>query len=350
MTHEEQPDARVPVRAVAWSAGRRALRALPSALLAASLVTAIGLTAVWLVQPMTAAGVVVTSISFLAVPAVVVAALMLPIVSVRSRGVLLPAVAAMALLPLAAAQVVHFGPLFLGGTQHTTPTELTVMTVNAHAGEAVPEDLLGLVREHDVDVLTVLEITPSLRDRLDTLGIAELLPHREDNLWREQNGRITYSALPLRSLAVIQEPPLWGHVITVDLGPDELTYVAVHISRPLRDRAQPWAQAHAALRARLAELPGPIVVAGDFGATLDHRPMRELARDGFTDSVVATDGGWKPTWPGSGSRSFLGIPIPSLIPIDHVLGGPEIEFHSSRTLRVPGSDHQAVVVSLGVRR
>jgi endonuclease/exonuclease/phosphatase (EEP) superfamily protein YafD len=83
-------------------------------------------------------------------------------------------------------------------------------------------------------------------------------------------------------------------------------------------------------------LPGngdpPVILAGDFNATLDHARLREAIARGYVDAAAALGRGL--------DRTFLTGPP---ITIDHVLmdrrcGVSEVKVHSVR-----GSDHRAVL-------
>lgn len=55
---------------------------------------------------------------------------------------------------------------------------LVVATANLYYGQADPRAVMDLVRAHDVDVLSLQELTPEAAAALDAAGLTELLPHR----------------------------------------------------------------------------------------------------------------------------------------------------------------------------
>jgi hypothetical protein len=67
-----------------------------------------------------------------------------------------------------------------GPSRGTAPAAMTLrlrlFTVNARGGAADPAAILRILRELDVDVLAVQELTPSLVSRLAAAGLTELLP------------------------------------------------------------------------------------------------------------------------------------------------------------------------------
>jgi endonuclease/exonuclease/phosphatase family metal-dependent hydrolase len=82
----------------------------------------------------------------------------------------------------------------------------------------------------------------------------------------------------------------------------------------------------------------PQVVAGDFNATRDHGPFRELLAAGFLDCADASQNRSWPgfTWPASGRA----LPV---LRLDHVLVSPTATVPLTRTIRVPRTDHHGVL-------
>lgn len=101
-----------------------------------------------------------------------------------------------------------------------------------------------------------------------------------------------------------------------------------------------WTEDQPKLRTALNSIDGPVVVAGHFNATLDHKIMRQLQGDGFIDAAEASGAGISATWP-QGSR----VPFP-LFAIDHVMTRetPLVPIRT-QTGVVPNSDHRAVIVT-----
>jgi endonuclease/exonuclease/phosphatase (EEP) superfamily protein YafD len=81
------------------------------------------------------------------------------------------------------------------------------------------------------------------------------------------------------------------------------------------------------------------VLLGDFNATLDHEPLRELLATGYRDAAAETGSGLRPTWPANGRR------LPP-VTIDHVLADERIGFRDYATADLAGTDHRPVAVTL----
>ena len=86
---------------------------------------------------------------------------------------------------------------------------------------------------------------------------------------------------------------------------------------------------------------GPHVVAGDFNATRDHRPFRELLAAGFADCAdVSQNRSWPGfAWPAEGRA----LPVMRL---DHVLVSRTATVPMTRTIRVPRTDHHGVLAAI----
>jgi endonuclease/exonuclease/phosphatase family metal-dependent hydrolase len=86
----------------------------------------------------------------------------------------------------------------------------------------------------------------------------------------------------------------------------------------------------------------PRVLLGDFNATLDHAPLRELISRGYRDAADTTGKGLIGTW-----GPYDGSPIPP-VTIDHVLVDERIGVREVSVHPIPGSDHHAIVAGLTV--
>jgi endonuclease/exonuclease/phosphatase (EEP) superfamily protein YafD len=123
--------------------------------------------------------------------------------------------------------------------------------------------------------------------------------------------------------------------------------VAVHVINPAREgmiptwRAQlDWLAEHA----RRTDVP--VVLAGDYNATMGHRAIAALTRAGLIDAHDAAGRGLGLTWP---QRSFTGHGRWSAWPVlrlDHVFVTPTLGVRAVRTARSAGSDHRRVVADL----
>jgi len=113
--------------------------------------------------------------------------------------------------------------------------------------------------------------------------------------------------------------------------------VGLHTTQPLISYDE-WRADHDALRAAVAAIHGPLVVAGDFNATLDHSTFRD-GTTGCADAAERTGEGLVATWPTRFPRWFG-------VQIDHVLVTGGITAETMEVHDIPGSDHRALVTRL----
>ncbi|OKI89570.1 endonuclease/exonuclease/phosphatase family protein [Micromonospora sp. CB01531] len=255
----------------------------------------------------------------------------------RRAAAVAAAVIALALVGVVAPRAVAAGQPEVGG-----PT-LRLLTANLLVGGADPARLVELVRAHRVDVLAVQEFTPGIAAELDRLGLATLLPYRELNPEVGTTGSGVYARFPLSEGGFRRNP---GFAFTQAYGTlavpgaPPLRVESAHPAAPYAVEALPdwWTdlrgQPPATPRGRLS------ILAGDFNATLDHAPLRELIATGYVDAADAAGAGLAGTW-----GPYDGDLIPP-VTIDHVLVDRRIAVRSVAVHPVPGSDHRAVLAEL----
>ncbi|MEZ3181847.1 endonuclease/exonuclease/phosphatase family protein [Streptomyces pimonensis] len=242
---------------------------------------------------------------------------------------------------VAVAHAALLAPRFVPEGRHVPAgsVELRVATVNVNVGGADPGALVELVRTERIDVLAVEQMPSSGVDALDEAGLDELMPYQE--LHPEYDSSI-YSRHPLSHGGTARVGTAWPQTTAeVAVGGHRVRFVAVHTYYPLGDPER-WARDMAALTS-LARSSGPdTVFLGDFNASLDHAPMRELLAAGLTDTHAELGHGWARTWP-------VGHPlVPPLVQLDHVLHGSGLVGVSVGEHTVPGTDHRAVVAVLAL--
>ncbi|WP_010308175.1 endonuclease/exonuclease/phosphatase family protein [Saccharopolyspora spinosa] len=231
---------------------------------------------------------------------------------------------------------------------NTTPAQgvpLRVLSLNAYFGGADAAQVVNLVRQNQVDVLSLQELTPEMVASLDAAGLAEVLPHRVFQPGPKADGTGIASRYPLQELALVPQTTLAQPSARVQVpGARDFEIVAAHPLYPMgHDTAEVWAS-------DLRALPGPAadgtprMLAGDFNATLDHTRLKYLLNQGYTDAAEVTGAGLHPTWPGPGSW------FPPPVTIDHVLTSKGIAAQSYRTFDVAGADHRAILATLVLTR
>jgi len=240
------------------------------------------------------------------------------------------------------------------GTEADGPV-LRVLTANLLHGHADAGAVVGLVRDTRADVLFVQELTGEAADRLRRHGIGDLLPHQELQPSLRDTGiyaRHPLTAEPadgdelgwMRRSGGSHRPGRWACWCAARLEPAPGTFVrlvCVHAPPPL----PPWrARGAASWRQGLAGIPDPgelpVVMAGDFNATLDHAQFRRLLARGYADAAATAGRGLVPTWgPEPDGR-------PGLLTIDHVLTDSRCVTRTTAAHRLAGSDHRALYAEI----
>lgn len=250
---------------------------------------------------------------------------------------------AVALVVLAAAVWTQV-PLYYGRAGDEDGRLVRVMQANLLFDGADPRALVDQVRERDIELLTVNELTPAAVDALGGEGLDRLLPHRYLSPGRTAAGTGIWSRHPLSDTLEYD-----GYVLNQlsataaipDAGP--VSVFAFHPVPPVYD-IDVWADELSRLHAILQNSPAdrPAIAGGDFNATYDHAQFRAMLSGRFGDAVVQACAGHLVTYP-TDKR------WPPLVGIDHILiaGGRAV---AVETLDVPGADHRALAASIRLNR
>lgn len=249
--------------------------------------------------------------------------------------------AALAAAGCAVGYALVLAPLFLWGPRPVPPPrgpELRVATANVQFGRADAAALVRLVRDRDVDVLGVQELTPGFADRLDDAGIGDLLPHRILEPGAGAAGSGLYSRFPVEPVADEVTGRFASPTGRLDVpGAPPVEVTVVHAVPPVSGEGRAdWA-------GTMDTLPRPDprgavhLLIGDFNATVDQPTLRDLLDDGYVDAAGAVGRGWAVTW-----RTRLTPPLA----IDHVLVDRATAVREASEHGVPGSDHRAVLAHL----
>jgi endonuclease/exonuclease/phosphatase (EEP) superfamily protein YafD len=224
---------------------------------------------------------------------------------------------------------------------------LRILSLNAKGGRADPAAVVRQVERHNVDVLVVQELIPDLVQWLKDAGLHTLLPfcHLDPRPGGHGTGLwARWPLTPLPSVPGLVAAAPRARIEPVDGWPVMLT--GVHTLAPMPHNVWRWQQELTAIRSALVNSDGQRqVVAGDFNASRDHRPFRDLLAAGFLDCADAAQ--LRP-WPGFTWPAARGIP--PVMRLDHVLvsrAGARVR--ESRVVRVPGTDHRGVLAVVELR-
>lgn len=225
--------------------------------------------------------------------------------------------------------------------------ELRILSVNLYVGVANLEYVVELVDRYEPDLLSVQELSPSAYEQLAALGLEERMPHVVAEPAEQAVGTGVYSLHPLERLREL-EPGGIFHQIAAEVSlPDgeKARFLAVHSAAPATpERIPSWEADLGALPAPDADVPW--ILAGDFNATLDHRLMRELLAEGYTDAADATGEGLAATWRPIEGGYLGGLVRPPAVTLDHVLVDERIAVRDFAVLDKRGSDHAPVLATV----
>jgi endonuclease/exonuclease/phosphatase (EEP) superfamily protein YafD len=274
--------------------------------------------------PAVAAVIVAATVSWwlaliLAVPAMILVAWQLPAARRRARAGRPPS-------PQAAADRV---------------VALRVLSLNAKGGHADAKAIEAAVRQHQVDVLAIQELTPGLMRRLDRTDLASLLPYHHVDPRPASAGTGVWTRWRPTALSWIQGLRAATPRVRIEPVPgSEVTVTAVHPKAPMNGQEGRWQAELELIRSELASVGGAQVVAGDFNASRDHQPFRDLLAAGFLDCADAARSRPWPgyTWP-------VRRTIPPIMRLDHILvsRAAAAAVREARIVRIPGTDHRAVL-------
>jgi endonuclease/exonuclease/phosphatase (EEP) superfamily protein YafD len=223
-----------------------------------------------------------------------------------------------------------------------TTLRLRLFTVNARAGAADPAAILRILQRHSVDILVVQELTPAMVSRLIAAVLTQVLPFSHLDPRPGSRGTGLWARWPLTPLQPVPGLAAAAPRARIDpLGGLSVTLTAVHPLAPVQGRAGRWRRELAMIRQTLATVDEPQVVAGDFNATRDHGPFRELLAAGFLDCAdFSQNWSWPGfTWPATGRV----LPV---LRLDHVLVSRTAAVPMTRTIRVPCTDHHGVLTAI----
>ncbi|MGH8244478.1 MAG: endonuclease/exonuclease/phosphatase family protein, partial [Steroidobacteraceae bacterium] len=239
--------------------------------------------------------------------------------------------------------IAQLAPWLGGGAALANPARAPVklLVLNVQHSNHEHGRLLRLVAAQNPDVIGLVEVTSRWLRNLKPVR-AQYPYHYEvpDALYV---GLALYSRLPLENARLLELPgEPWSPAIAATLAAPggDVEFVLVHPVSPLNAEAirRRNEQILALARhARAADLP--LVMAGDFNATMWNQGYRPLVEVGGLNDARKGHG-IGPTWPAIGP---LGVPI------DHVLATPDVELREFRVLDSVGSDHLPISAEFSTR-
>jgi endonuclease/exonuclease/phosphatase (EEP) superfamily protein YafD len=216
---------------------------------------------------------------------------------------------------------------------------LRVLAANVYLGRADPAGFMRLVDELHPDVITIEELTPRFRREVAAAGLDSRYRFHVLDPGLYARGTGIFSRFPLRRLPAPVYRSGQARAEASLPGGGRLRIVAAHPYPPDLPSATPeWEEVLEALPSTGRGTPW--LLAGDFNATFDQAPFRDLVSRGYRDAGKATGKGLDGTYPGDGSL------FPPPITIDHILADRRLGVVSYEVEPLPGSDHHAIFAEL----
>ncbi|WEV66158.1 MULTISPECIES: endonuclease/exonuclease/phosphatase family protein [unclassified Bifidobacterium] len=222
-----------------------------------------------------------------------------------------------------------------------------VMTVNVYKGRASAKAIVDAVRDQRVEVLALQETTKPFVRALSAEGIDEYLPYSQISSSDGKYGNALFSATALDSPADDDVDSsasfMPGGTVSFAGGKMPVRFVSVHTTSP---KPGYWTQWHASLddvATMRSHKHTRYVLMGDFNATTDHTPLRNILGSRFHDAAQSSGSGFVFTWPANrpGLPKFAGI--------DHIVLDRGIVAGQVGTVAIPGSDHAALLATIAVK-
>ena len=227
-------------------------------------------------------------------------------------------------------------------TPSTQDSVARVMTLNTKNGGASAEEVVALVREKNVEVLCMQELTDEFLSELAAAGIYDVLPYYviSDEASAVSNGGRNgiWTMAPMSNVS--------GNLLPIDtssmpagtimVGDLAVRVVSVHPNSPVRGAQDLWDEGLTVIGS-LSEYNHTYLVMGDFNSTWEHPRFRDLLGSSFVDASQASGQGLHMTYPSDG--------LPSLIEIDHIIYARDsgIVVSEPETVEISGTDHKALL-------
>lgn len=243
----------------------------------------------------------------------------------------------------AAFSVWETGRLFLPGEQPAAgATKIRLMSFNVLATSGDFDSAISEIREHDPDIVAVLEYAGMWHVALDALN--ETYPHQHrDPRWHGY-GIAVFSKLPLENAESIHltAPEIDNPAVSanIQVGGQSLRIFAVHVMSPIRKfRLELRNRQFKEIATHINAQSTPTMLVGDMNCSTSSGFLSGLIEEAnLRDSRQGF--GVHPSWP-----SIAG---PLAVPIDHVLVTNEIHVHNRFLGDAGASDHRPVIVDVSI--
>lgn len=179
---------------------------------------------------------------------------------------------------------------------------------------------------------------------LDAVGIKDYLPYAQVSTSDGVYGNGLWSAAPLSDPADddVRSTASFMPGGTIAFGDAPIRFVSVHTTSPGPGRWSQWKRSLDELAMMKSHTNTRYVFMGDFNATTDHAPFRDVLGDRFSDAALQSGHGFAFTWPADKT------PLPRFAGIDHIVLDRGITAGQLEVKTIAGSDHAALLATIAV--
>ena len=222
-----------------------------------------------------------------------------------------------------------------------------VMTFNVYKGHADAKAIVDIVRDQRVEVLALQETTNDFVKKLDEAGIHSYLPYSQvsssDGVYGNGIWSATELGRPVDDEVGSSASFMPGGTVTFGGGKAQLRFVSVHTTAPIPGYWSRWKRSLDELASMRSREGSRYVFMGDFNATTDHTPFRNILGNRFSDAARQSGHGFTFTWPSNK------LPLPRFAGIDHIVLDKDIIAGQMQVKSVAGSDHAALLATIVVQ-
>lgn len=216
-------------------------------------------------------------------------------------------------------------------------TPLRVFHANVLYTNTRYDEMATTIAAIDADVLVFSEYTPAAADAFADSALAGEYPYRVEHPRRSARGGAIWSRYPITEL---DAPPTkaMSPLVRVE-SPQPILVYAVHTTSPIVSMTD-WTNELRQLQSAPASDDEPLVAIGDYNAAFWHPEFRELLGLGWRDAHQVLGRPFSSSWPDDVH------PLPNFVRIDHALLNARAVATAVDDVRIPGSDHVGLVVSV----
>ena len=230
---------------------------------------------------------------------------------------------------------------------NTSDAYARVMTFNVYKGQADPQAIVELVRDQRVEVLALQETTNDFVKKLDEAGIHSYLPYSQvsssDGVYGNGIWSATELGRPVDDEVGSSASFMPGGTVTFGGGKAQLRFISVHTTAPIPGYWSRWKRSLDELASMRSREGSRYVFMGDFNATTDHTPFRNILGNRFSDAARQSGHGFTFTWPSNK------LPLPRFAGIDHIVLDKDIIAGQMQVKSVASSDHAALLATIVVQ-